>query len=69
MVLLKWLKRLLLWAISVVLATTGFFISQDVFRLFFNDTLSMLLSATVVGLVTARVQRDVETDEKDGGSQ
>ena len=40
------------------------YIRQDIFQLFFNDTLSTVLSATVVGLVAAMTQRDVDTDEK-----
>lgn len=60
---LKGLKRFLLWNIKVVLMTVGFFICQDIFGLLVNDTLSMLLSATVIGIVTEMTQRDVDTDD------
>ncbi len=42
----------------------GMYICQDIFGLFFNDTVSIVLSATVVGLVAAMRQRDIDTDEK-----
>lgn len=60
---LKGLKRFLLWNIKVVLMTVGFFICQDIFGLLVNDTLSMLLSATVIGIVNEMTQRDVDTDD------
>ncbi len=61
--ILKGLKRFLLWNIKVVLMTVGFFICQDIFGLFVNDTLSMLLSATVIGIVAEMTQRNVNTDD------
>ena len=61
---LKWLKRLLLWIRGVVLMAVGMYICQDIFQLFFNDTASIVLSATVVGLLAAMRQRDVDIDEK-----
>ena len=42
----------------------GMFICQDIFKLFFNNTLSTVLSATVVGLVAAMRERDTDTDEE-----
>ena len=50
--------------IGVVLMAVGMFICQDIFGLFFNDTVSSVLSATVVGLVAAMRQQAVDTDEK-----
>ena len=60
------MKRFLLWNLGVVLMTVGFFICQDIFGLFVNDTLSMLLSATVTGIVAAIAQRDVDTNDTEG---
>ena len=43
--------------------TLGFYICRDVFGVFFNDTLSMVLSAIVVGIIAGLRERAVNTKD------
>ena len=61
--LLKWLKRFLLWIIGIVLIALSLRICRGIFGLFFNDTLSMILSAAVVGIVAALREQEVDIED------